>query len=236
MKKLIVIFILTLAFTPLSWGQQRVIEKQFQFNENQEIELDLKFGETIHIKAWDKDEVAFKANININNGKLNDALKLTFDEESGRLHITSDYDKDKLKAGRREDCPDSPYSTFSWNGDSRHVVCSQISYELYVPADAKLDIESISSNIELVDVEGPIRAKSISGFVDLSWPQGKSATIDLKTVSGEAYTDIDNLKFTNKKDHTPLVGYKINGEIAGGGTRVSLESVSGNIYLRKAQS
>lgn len=239
MKNLIVTLISMLALTQVGMAQQRVVEKKFRADEDTRVELDLKFGETIHIQAWNKNEIAFKANVTINNGKLNDALELTFDKQTGKLHIASDFDKDQLKAGRREDCPqgEHSYSTYSWNGgDGSYVVCSEITYELFVPSDIALDVESISGNIELINIAGPIRAKSISGFVDLSWPGGQPALVDLKTISGEVYTDIDDLQLLNKKDHIPLVGYKINGKIAGGGPRVSLESISGNIYLRKAKS
>ncbi len=97
-------------------------------------------------------------------------------------------------------------------------------------------MESISADMEFIDLSGPIRAKSISGFVDVSWPSGRPADIDIKTVSGEAFTNIDELHFENRKDHIPIVGYKLKGKIGSGGRKVSLESVSGNIYLRNGQS
>lgn len=237
MKNKLLLLCMVWAVAQVTFAQPRVVEKTFQVDPDQQISLNLKFGEQILIRAWDKNEVAFKATININRGKLNEALQLGFDEQDARLNITSEYDKEMLKTGRREDCPENGYSTYSWNGKDGHaMVCSKITYEVYVPEGADLAVESISGNIELVDVTGPVRAKSISGFVDLSWPQGKPATIDMKTISGEAYTDMDGLQISNEKEHIPLVGYKINGTIGGGGARVSLESVSGNIYLRSAQS
>ena len=173
--------------------------------------------------------------IEINGGKLNNALELTYDQDEGLL-IASDYNEENLKEGRREDCPDQ-YSRYSWNNDDdHHVVCSNIRYELKVPRNINLDVESISGNIELVGLTGPVRAKTISGYVDLSWPAGNSADINIKTISGEAFTNLDNLKFRNKKPNIPIVGYKLRGSIGTGGPEVSLESVSGNVYLREAKT
>lgn len=241
MKKLVLTFCAWLLLAGYSKAQNRVVEKSFSVNTTDKIRLKLKFGDTISVKSWDKDKVSFKAVIEINNGKLNDALDLSFDQDKGQLRIASDYDKEAIKKGNPCDCSkaDSTRKHWSsWNdGDGQYMVCSHIKYEVLVPAEANLDVESISSDIELVDLRGPIRAKSISGFVDLSWPSGKPADITLKTISGEAYTDLDDLRFENKKDHIPIVGYKLKGNIgAGTGPSVSLESVSGNIYLRRAQS
>ncbi|NGP90213.1 DUF4097 family beta strand repeat-containing protein [Fodinibius halophilus] len=163
-------------------------------------------------------------------------MELDFDHQSGRLSISSEYNEDKVRSGRREDCPDS-YSQYSGSSnDDSYVVCSNIRYELRVPRDIALDVESISSDIKLVGLTGPIRAKSTSGYVDLSWPAKKEADISIKTVSGEAFTDLNNLRFENKRKKIPLVGYKLRGQIGGGGAEVSLESVSGNIFLRKEKT
>ncbi|MGK7371730.1 MAG: hypothetical protein ACNS64_16075, partial [Candidatus Halalkalibacterium sp. M3_1C_030] len=98
-----------------------------------------------------------------------------------------------------------------------------------------LNVESISSNIELIGLKGPVNAKSISGFVDLSWAETNSADLSVKTISGEVYSGLDQLSLSNRKGDAPLVGYEIRGSIGSGGPRVSLESISGNIYLRKAE-
>lgn len=228
-------------FTALIFGlllqaaaQQRIVERTFEVEGDERLELDLTFGESISVSAWNRDEISFRAVIEINGGRLNDALELAFDHGNG-LRVASDYNKEKLKGGRLEDCPEH-FSRYHWNNDDDggHVVCSRIQYELRVPAGIDLDVESISGDIELVGLSGPVRAKSISGFVDLSWPAGKGADISIKTVSGEAFTDLEDLQFENRKSHIPIVGYRLNGRIGSGGPRLMLESVSGNVYLRSS--
>lgn len=228
--------LITLVLASHSFSQQRIVERSFTAAKDERVVLDLKFGEAITVKAWDKNEVAFRAVVEINSGKLNDALLLDFDEGGNRLSISADYDKQLIKQGRREDCPDRLYSTYSWNDDGEyHAVCSNIVYEIYVPRDADLEVESISSDIELFGLEGPVRAKSISGFVDLSWPNSRGAELSMKTVSGEVFSGLDNLALANRKRGAPLVGYELRGSIGSGGPKVSLESISGNIYIRNFQ-
>jgi hypothetical protein len=232
MKKLTLLSVFVLGFLLQTSAQSRVVERSFAVDENEKILLDLRFGEIITVKSWDRNEVSFRADIEINQGKLNDALLLDFEHVNGRLEIDADYDEEKLKEGDCADCPDSRYTRYSWNNGDGYVVCSKITYEIFIPGNADLNVESISGDIELIDLTGPIRAKSISGFVDLSWPSGRPANIDIKTVSGEAYSNLDELQFDNKKN-MPMVGYNLKGRIGDGGPRVSLESVSGNIYLRQ---
>lgn len=227
-------FVSILMLTAPSLSQQRVVERTFAVSSQERIDLDLKFGKTITVKAWDKNEVSFGAVIEINNGKLNEALILDFEESKNGLTVSADYDKQLIKQGRRKDCPDRHYSTYSWNDDGDHyAVCSNIAYEIFVPRKTDLNIKSISSDIELIGMQGPVRAKSISGFVDLSWPERQGAELSMKTISGEVYSGLDNLTLTNRKEDVPLVGYELRGSIGTGGPRVSLESISGNIYVRK---
>lgn len=214
-------------------AQSRVIEKTFDADRNERVELNLKFGETIVVKGWDREEVSFRATAVINSGKLNDALLVNYYDDQGGIRIDVDYDEEIIKEGKRTDCPDRGFSTYTRNNGQGYVVCSRIVYEIMVPRESNLRLETISADIELNALAGPINAKSISGFVDLSWPRQQGADLSLKTVSGEAYSDLDNLRFLNRREKAPLVGYELRGTIGDGGKRVRLESVSGDLFLRK---
>lgn len=216
------------------FGQQRIIEKTFSADAEETVRLNLKFGENITIRGWDKNEISFKAIVEINSGKLNDALLVDYFDDRNGIRIDTGYDKEKLKEGRCEDCPGNHYSMYNWNDNGNgYVVCSHIVYEIYVPRRADLELETISADVELFNLTGPIDAKSISGFVDLSWPEKQGADLSIKTVTGEAYTNLGNLNFKNRKEHVPLVGYELRGSVGQGGPFVRLESVSGDVYLRK---
>lgn len=231
----LILFIIGFVFAAhQGFAQNRIIEKTFEADEEQKVRLDLKFGNQIVVKAWDREDISFRAEIEINSGNLNEALLLDFKEEQNYLLVQSNLDEKQVKRGRIEDCPNRGYTTHHWNNGDDYAVCYKIKYVVYVPKQVELDIETISADIEMADLAGPIDARSISGFVDLAWPGQYGADISVKTISGEAFSDLDNLDFPHKKAW-PIVGYELNGKIGSGGPRVRLESISGNIYLRKTR-
>ncbi len=239
MKKFTTVFLITFVFVGLMGfqnadAQQRIVEKTLSAGSSDHVKLNLQFGEHITIKGWDKDEVSFRAVVEINSGKLNDAFVVNYVEDNQGVRIETDFDQDKLEGGRRSDCPDSKYSSYSWN-DGQQFVCSNITFEVYVPRNSDLELETISADIELFDLNGPVDAKSISGYVDLSWPEMNGADVSMQTVTGEAYSNLDNLTFNNKQEELPLVGYELRGAIGSGGLSIRLESVSGDVYLRKRE-
>ncbi|MEJ8804426.1 hypothetical protein [Pontibacter sp. H249] len=231
MKKTFYLCICLLLLTVLVQAQSKTVEKTLQVPANKRIDLQLKFGDNIKITSWDKKEASVKITYEINSGKLNDALLLDFASDQTSARVNVDFDKEKMKNGKAADCPDSKsYSTY--NDGSRSYTCSTINYEIFVPRDANLTVETINGDIEIRGVTGPVAAKSISGFVDMNWSAKKGADVSLKTITGEVYTDMD-IAFTNKKEVTPMVGYQLKGNVNGGGTNIKLESISNNVYLRK---
>jgi hypothetical protein len=213
---------------------QKVVEQTFPVNKDGKVNLNLKFGNTIQISTWDKNEVYLKATVDINGGKLNDALILSIDASPQEFRALVEYDKELIKQGRREDCPDNRNTSWNHYGNgSSSYICSTITYEIVVPRNIALHIESINASIEMKNVGGPVFAKTINGYVDMNWPQNKASDVSMKTINGELYSDLD-ISFLNKKDKNPQVGYLLKGTVKGGGTAIHLESINSNIYLRKS--
>jgi hypothetical protein len=234
MYKLVLLAIALLASPGQLLLAQKVIEKTLPVNKDGKVNLNLKFGKTIQVLTWDKNEVYIKATIDINGGKLNDALILSIDGNPQEIRALAEYDKQLIKQGRREDCPDDRNSSWNHYGDgSNSYICSTITYEIIIPRNISLQVESINADIELKNIDGPVFAKTINGYVDMNWPQNKSSDVSMKTINGELYSDLD-IDFLNKKDKNPQVGYLLKGKVKGGGTAIHLESINSNIYLRKA--
>ena len=211
---------------------QKVIEKTLPYNPRQRVALDLKFANTIKVQAWDKPELYVKVTATVNNGKLNDALLVNFASAPDGINVTADFDKQLARQGRREDCPDRNGNTSNWNeGGEQYYLCYDIFYEVYLPRQADLRLETINGNVEIKELTGPVQAKSISGFVDMSWPKNQGADVSMQTISGEVYSDLD-IAFQNKRDNPWPVGYLLKGRIKEGGSRLQLESISGDVYLR----
>jgi hypothetical protein len=234
MKKIWTIALLWLLTGAGVQAQSKTVERTLAVPANNKVDLQLKFGDDIKITAWDKKEAAIKVTYEINGGKLNDALLLQFESDQTSARVRVDLDKELTKTGKAEDCPgdNRGYSTYG-NGE-RSYTCATINYEVFVPRNADLTVETINGNIELKGLDGPVQAKSISGFVDMSWPEKKGAAVALKTITGEVYSDL-NINFPNGKKKAPMVGYELKGNLNGGGSAISLESISNDIYLRKRQ-
>ena len=208
---------------------QKIIQKNQPFTAGQQVDLHLKFADSIRVSYWDKAEVSVRIAVEINGGKLNDALVVETTANSRKISVKTDFDQALMRRGKREDCPSGNQSYL--NGDG-HYTCSEINYEVYLPRQADLRVETINGNIFIREVAGPVYAKSISGFLDVSWPDGKGANVALKSITGELYSDLD-IAFNNQQKKNPIVGYLLEGTLNGGGPDVRLESISNNIYLRK---
>lgn len=116
----------------------------------------------------------------------------------------------------------------------------------------EIEIQSTGSDIELRDVTGPIVANTTSGditvvfsqvsqagptsisntsgFIDVTMPANSKANLQLSSISGDIYTDMDLKSDGNMKQ---VGGSSIKAAINGGGVEVSLRAISDDIYLRK---
>lgn len=230
MKKFITTLPLCLYFA-IQLQAQQIIEKSIPLKENQKAILDLKFAEDIKIENWDKNELFIKAEVNINNNTLNEAHTMNISNNGGAIRIETGFDDELIKSSKETNCKGNGSHQSNFNGKGGYSICSSIKYTVYLPAETDLKIETISGNISLEDRSGSLEAKSISGFVDLSSSPDKKADFRLKSISGEVYTDLD-IDIANRQDN-PIVGYELKGKLNGGGEIVNLESISGNIYVRK---
>ncbi|GAB4478636.1 MAG: hypothetical protein OHK0057_29770 [Thermoflexibacter sp.] len=241
MKKLILFSLLFIKACSLILGQ-KIVNETYKLPESGRVNLNLKFADSIRVTSWDRDEIQIKVVILINNGKLNDAFTMKVDKEGGELEIITDFDKEMIKQGNAADCEgyvqyinkDGKSYTVNSKGthwNSGNMICSEIYFEIKVPDKADLRIESISGNMEIQGFAGKLFAKTISGFVDLTWKNNKGADLEMKTISGDVFSNFD-VAIENKKKNSP-VGYQLKGKINGGGVPIHLESISGNVYLRK---
>lgn len=122
--------------------------------------------------------------------------------------------------------------------------------------EGDLEIKTNNSDIRLNNVTGPIVANSISGKLtavfsslnqstpssislisgdlDITLPATAKATLTMKSISGEIYSDLD-LNLKSGKDGMSRVGggHNITGNLNGGGVNLQLNTISSNIYVRK---
>lgn len=227
MKKNLFFALLCFLVTARLQAQPRVLEKTMSVPADKKVDLQFDFGNNIKITAWDRKDASVKMTYSINGGRLNNALQPTFKAENGVARIDVKFDRELLKNGRAEDCPDNQRNNHYYQDGTQVYTCQQIEYEVFVPRDVDLTVNSIHCNVELRDLTGPVRAKSIHGFVDMNWSQKKGAEVTLKTVHGDVFSDLA-LKFAGKKDE-----HRISGSLNGGGTDINLETIHNNVYFRQ---
>lgn len=230
MKKTLLLAILGAVCAPAF--AQKIIDKKLPYEPGKTVNLNLRFGDSIQVRYWDKPEVSVHMSVKINQNKLNDAFLVTSSTTSDEIILKTDIDKEKIKEGKGEDCPGEKSTWSTDDGKNRYYVCSVINYQVTLPRQAKLKLETINGNIDIQGATAAVAAKTISGYVDMSWPKSKGANVAVKTITGEVYSDLD-IDFSNKKDKNPIVGYLLEGKFNGGGPDVRLESISNNVYLRK---
>ena len=212
---------------------QKIITKTLPLTEGQAVHLNLKFGDSIQVRYWDKSTVSMRIALAINNGKLDDALLVETASTAEVVTMKTDLDQQLIRQGKAEDCPGTRKVSGDW-GDGAYSVCTAIAYTIYLPQKAALRVETINSNIAVQGATAPVWAKSISGFVDVSWLGSQGANVSLKTITGEAYSDLA-INFTGKRPKHPIVGYLLEGTVLSGGPAVRLESISNDVFLRKAK-
>ena len=178
MKAITLLALLVFLFTRQLQAQPTVVEKTMAIPADKKVDLDIPFGNNIKVTAWDRKDAAIKMTYSINGGRLNNALLLDFKAENGVARIEVKFDREKMKTGRPEDCPDNQRGMNRYYQDGVEIyTCQDIQYEVFVPRDADLSVKSVHSSIELRGLTGPVHAKSIHGFVDMSWPPKKGAEI-----------------------------------------------------------
>ncbi len=116
----------------------------------------------------------------------------------------------------------------------------------------EIDIKSCH-DIKLKDVTGPLVLSTISGDIDITYssinsvkstsinsisgdiditiPVKTATDLELRTVTGAFYSDFDFSE--TQKNLKKVGGNEINFSLNGGGFKLNIGTVSGNIYLRK---
>jgi hypothetical protein len=217
MKKYILTAILIVAAIGVSFSQ-KVITKKLDV-QGKKVEMKFDFAENIRVEAWDKNTVELEVTVNIDNNRYNDYYTLNVNERAGSVDLIEKVDFEGIKKVKvQKDC---------CNFDTK------INYKLKVPANLEFNLKTISGKIELIGSVGKMSINSISGFIDYTIPTALKARINLETVTGDVYSDVKFDKSASKE--ISWVGTKRDLTLNGGTLPVKLETVSGDIYLRKSK-
>lgn len=236
MKNLKLVMLLCLIAT-VAFGQ-KIVEKNFDYN-GQYIEMNVPFASDIKVKTWDKQTVYFKADISTKDNKYIELYKLDIDESSSSITIESETKK-LFEAFQDEWKKDKDRNKRYYYTNKRY----DFNYVLYVPKNAKCKISSINGSMKAERIEGDFTADLINGNIDID---SHSGDLDLTTINGEIDLKVSNTKFVAETIHGDIyadeslsivahdrhVGQKVESDGGSFKNRLSLNTINGNMYLRK---
>ena len=253
-------FVLACHLLTAVYTQAQEFKSKLANNKDSKIAIELD-GENIKIEGHAGDEVIIRGgstepipeqakglkplyNTNVDNTGLGLAVNM----EGGVLKIEKASRKSSRYTILVPNKASVKYTEINFQGSSLTV--SNI--------EGDLEIKTNNANMHLNNVTGPIVASSISGKLtavfsslnqstpsaislisgelDITLPATAKATLSMKSISGEIYSDID-LNLKSGKDGMSRVGggHNITGNMNGGGVNLQLNTISSNIYVRKAK-
>ena len=222
-------------------------------------------GGDVTVEGTDGDEVTIRGDGYEEPDKRADGLRAVYNSavDNTRLGLAVTREGNTLrivKASRKEvnytlrvpRKTDVVYRETNWNGGD--VLMQNL--------DGHLELTMKGSDAKLLNVRGPVVASNVSGDitvrfaglgtapsaisvvsgdVDVTMPASTKASLTLRSVSGEVYTDFD-LSLGQKAaagqnffGMSQVGGQTVSGTVNGGGPAVSLKTVSGDIFVRKAK-
>lgn len=244
--KRIIALIIWVVWTSTAYSQT-TIEKSEVVNTGETISMDFTWPELINVKTWDKNEVKVVVMATINKGENDDAFELNIEKTGSGIGISSlikNMDdlprKILIKKGSNEyyfDAEDdeglSAFRDKYGKGGTQiqHGVITEITIQIYVPTNVKLDIYSKYGLVEIVNFEGELFAHAKFGGVDIT--AGTKGTLKAGTKFGNKYSNLDRpLTTISLGDHPgkwDWISYKLNGSE---GVKQEVKSEFGNIYIR----
>ncbi|MFK7932895.1 MAG: hypothetical protein AB8G22_05255 [Saprospiraceae bacterium] len=226
------LFLLTFCITSLSAQEIMVkkTEKTYDLATNQAIDLNLKFAKNITIRTWNQPQLKIVRTLKTDQEEMIKRHVMKVQAGQQNLEIIADLTDHKTwkRFNCTTSCDQENRENSRW-GD-RECACSELTFEITLPATANLRVETINGDIEIRDFNGRLHAKSINGFVDVDWEEARGADIYFHTIHGDIYSDFA-LESTLRKEMFP----KIRTDWQGGGEKLELETINGNIFFRKSK-
>lgn len=260
MKKISTLIILGIFVVVLqAQAQEQVKEKTIAFKNASGVYLDLPLGNEVSVKGWDKNEVYVKTTVEINGGRLNKALEMSYEQWGNQIKVTSDLNQDILKQGKRSDCDNSYKRYNSTMNGRRYYACYRIIHEVMMPKNARLKIKTINPKVSLDNLYGDLQIntvngsinmaakkikpkqnlefRTVNGRIDFTVPSNASTEVEMSTVNGNIYSSFEPKR--KKKNGMYRIGgnrfnRKIRLTLGNGSALTELRTVNGRIYLRKA--
>ena len=203
------------------------IDESVRISKEQTIRIELKFANRINIVPTTGNTVDIKGQVEVNDGISDDAYAIEIEETDNRLKIRSDLHQKKEYYRQIRVLDEDGNATST--GQSIDI---QASFDVFVPKGHKLEVKTINATVNLQDQGAPIVAESINGEIDLSLSPEANIDVDIRTIHGECYTDLDFEFLSDRKGFQQVGGGKAKVRLNKGGTPIRLKTINGYMFLR----
>lgn len=162
--------------------EQRTFDETYSFDAGGRLRLENQNG-AIEVRTWDRDEVRVWARVKVKGRDSREAeemleeVEIRVEQSSGRLEIYSDH----------------PRKGWGWG---RGI---SISYELTVPSEIDLMLDTVNGNIEVGEIRGEVIARTTNGGIEVDRVEG---SVSAKTTNGgievelASFDESSDLEFT----------------------------------------
>jgi len=101
-------------------------------------------------------------------------------------------------------------------------------------------LSTISGDVDVafteLNVDKPLSFASVSGDIDITLPAKAGVNVEMNTITGAIYSDFDFPSEGSEKNLKKIGGGGgVKSALNGGGVKLKITNVSGNIYLRKGK-
>ena len=221
MKKYLFLALLCIGFSAIR--AQKIIDKHIPFSPKDFVAMNFQISDSIRIMTWKKDEVYIHSSIDVNDNQDNDDYKMVFEESGQMVNVSAKLETDNIR--RRRAAKDSGNDCCCCCNYRTHII-----HVVYVPENVDFSVETINGNITIVGNTAEIRAKSISGYIDLAITTDRKADLKMHTISGTMYS---NIELPASRRIKQVGGGSVSAELNSGGKPIVLETISGDIFFRK---
>ena len=260
MKKYLLFPLLALVLALPAQLRAQEFKLKFNSSQNRKVVLDMR-GSDVTVEGYDGDELVIRGSGSYeappalanglravySGGTDNTRLGLAVSQAGDNtIRVSRTSRSDGHYTVRLPRQTDVAFAQDGWGG-SDDVTMRDLAGRIEVSLKSgDLRLLNVSGAVVANTISGDIQIKfsnlpvqpssvsSVSGDVDVTLPAASKTSLSMRSISGEIYTDFD-LSMGGGNNLRHVGGQTVEGRANGGGVTLSLKTISGDIFVRKAK-
>jgi len=200
MRTFICLAVLALAWSSTAFAQIKINET-IATKKNQEVYFKIDRPDVV-FKTWDKNEIQIKGTASVNNGKNDDAFKLTVERDGNEIYIETDLENEcnlpKMISGEKDGKRIYLGTTKGYNVDWAELngkykgeldninigILVESKLEVMIPKNIELAVRSKFGDIVINDFYNELDVKSTHGGIDVVFTQMPKQSVSIASTHG----------------------------------------------------